>query len=144
MVQPDGCIDATLNARLCAAGDEFAGIAGLVAAGSLPLPQASSVTRANVDGLMAHGRWLYALAPDAEETLAVQAQWAHALLGAEASRSRPIAWLELGWNMSAFAKAVEAVARRRAQDDFYRRVLVDGHMDQLSWPFKSRKLPAQW
>jgi hypothetical protein len=151
MLQPDEGASATLNARLHAAGDEFAGIAGLVAAGSLPLPQALSVTRAKVDGIMAPGRWLYALAPDAQVMLdTAQARWALVLLGADPWRSRHIAWLELGWNLSAFAKAVEAVARRRArltllpQDDFYRGVFVDGHMDPLSWPSKSRKLLAEW
>ena len=69
MLQPDGCAIATINARLRAAGDVFAGITGLVAAGSLLLPQALSVTWAKVDGIMAHRRWLYALAPDAKEKL---------------------------------------------------------------------------
>jgi hypothetical protein len=58
--------------------------------------------------------------------------------------------MELGWDMSAFARAVEAVARRRArlsvlpQEDFYRGVFVNGHADPVSWPYRSHKLLAAW
>ena len=104
-----------LEERLRLSGASFSVLAGLVQDDVIPLPLAVVLFEAKVDGVAQFGRWLIALAPNAESRLDQQYEaWAKALIGSPPWRNGVVAQYELGWCLSGYARAVKSMATRAA------------------------------
>ena len=110
------CFKATLEERLSIACNAFATLPSLLASRAIPLTVALDLFDSKVDNLLAFGRWIFCMVPDAKLRINGQvALWAKALLGGAPFRNTAVAMNELGWHLSGFDRAVLAVAARRAK-----------------------------
>lgn len=74
------------------------------------------IFESKVDGVLAFGRWLFILCPDAETILNdCYSRWARSLLGADFWRNPATCSSEMGWKLSGFGRVVVSVAMRRAK-----------------------------
>ena len=147
----DASVSDTLRERLGAAEVAFSRMCGLVACGALPLAHAAALFAAKVDGVLASYRWLWAVAPDCESIVNSRYhRWALALFGSEPWRNATIAELELGWSLTGFARAVEAVALRRAKllllqkADLHAFLFTIASTVEGTWAHKSKLLLGAW
>ncbi|CAE8622071.1 unnamed protein product [Polarella glacialis] len=135
------CFRRVLQERLRLASGEFAALPGLLESRVAPLHFALELFEAKVDSVVAFARWLFCMVPDAKDLLDAQYEtWAKQLLGVPSWKNGAVARCELGWGLSGYARALLAVAMRRAalwrlpDDDLYKSVFVAGHgVTTSSW-----------
>ena len=147
-----GGAQATLSTRCGSTSSQLAVLAGLVTAGAIPLPLALVLLHAKVDGVLAPGRWLYAIkALDGQEKLnEVWDKSLRALVGAPPWASGMALRWEMGIPLSGAASAILQIAARRAYlwtlpvDDIYRSTFITAHDFCTSWATLSRRGLEAW
>ena len=133
-------------AAFSVARQSFSVLAGLVAARAVPLPIALVLFDAKVEGILEHGRWLFAIQEGSDIAYDnLFGDFPREFLGVDHWRNPAVAAAELGWVLSGFGWAVKSMAMcaarlsSRAGDDWYRgfheHALATG--SELSWSHKS-------
>ena len=119
----------TMRDRITKAAGVFASLVGFVREGAIPLPYATPLFIAKVDSVLSFGRWLYIFAEGAAEKLEeLEDRWCRALCDVAPWSNAFICRKELGIWLTASARAVLDVARRRAKllmlptGDLYKRI----------------------
>lgn len=125
---------ADLATKIKSADAVCSSLAALAARGVLPLSIVVYMFDSRVEGIMPHGRWLWALSPGMENILEkVYLNWARSLLAPPSWRNGAVAAAELGWTHSGFPRACVDVAGLRAglwvldPHDFYQKIFVAAH-----------------
>ena len=141
---------AAARSRIGQAASQYSILVGLVESRAIPLPLAVELFEAKVDARVQPGRWLFALTDGVCALLDEQYDsWARGLLGAKPWNNAAVAASELGWSLSGTARAVKAVAFRRAtiwqlqDDDIYKLAFLHAR-GAGTWSWKSLAMLQRW
>lgn len=147
------CMDFTcfLLQRVQVASVAVSQLAGFASSSALPWFLVCVLFESKVDGILAFGRWLFILCPDAPAILdECYGRWAKLLLGADFWRNPGTCSSELGWTFSGFGRVVVSVAMRRAticcalESDWHASFFSLASDEDGSWATRSSCLLAKW
>jgi len=147
-----GGVEVTKNKRFAAARAAFSSLYSYVQSGAVPIAFAVHLYISKVDGTLSFFRWLYMLGLDCESLLdALEEQWLCLLCDVPPWSNANILRNELGIQLSAAARGVLDVARRRAHlwllpdGDFYKDSFLRSlHYGGETWAAKSRVILDDW
>ena len=146
------CMDFTcfLMQRVQVASVAVSQLAGFASSSALPWFLVCELFESKVDGILAFGRWLFILCPDAPAILdECYNRWANLFLGTDFWRNPGTCSSELGWTFSGFGRVVVSVAMRRAklscvlESDWHASFFSLASEVDGSWAVKSSCLLAQ-
>jgi len=105
-----------LHQRMQVATAALSQLAGFAASYALPWELVGELFETKVDSLLEFCRWLFILAPGAEQVInGYYEQWSRILLGADFWRNPAPCMCSIGWSMSGYHRVVLSVAIRRAK-----------------------------